>query len=232
MRPRQCIAILALARCSTFLGVSFPGGVAPPRHLEIGLVMDRHPSAQPSPSGPVPFLTRLNTVWHERSLQAFMVIVLAHWAEHLAQAWQIWELGWPVPDARGVLGLWFPWLVTSESLHYGYAVVMLICLWILRRGFVGKSHRWWMISFGIQFWHHIEHGMLQWQAVTGHYFLGSPVPISLVQLWIPRVELHLIYNTAVFIPMVVAMYYHMFPTPDEAGRMRCTCSLVPGPLPA
>lgn len=32
---------------------------------------------------------RLNTAWHERSLQIFMVVVLAHWAEHLAQAYQI-----------------------------------------------------------------------------------------------------------------------------------------------
>jgi len=41
-------------------------------------------------------------------------------------------LGWRPPDARGVLGLWFPWLVASETLHYGYAVVMLIAFWVLR----------------------------------------------------------------------------------------------------
>jgi hypothetical protein len=37
------------------------------------------------------------------------------------------------------------------------------------------------------------------------------------------VELHLFYNTIVFIPMVVAMYYHMFPA-EQAGRVTCTCA--------
>ncbi|HYO16717.1 MAG TPA: hypothetical protein VE685_26265, partial [Thermoanaerobaculia bacterium] len=72
---------------------------------------------------PVTILERLNSVWHERALQLFMVVVLAHWAEHLAQAFQIYALGWSNPEARGVLGLWFPWLVSSEVLHYAYALV-------------------------------------------------------------------------------------------------------------
>src|SRR5215216_2329308 len=48
-------------------------------------------------------LERLNGRWHERALHIFMGVVLAHWAEHLAQAFQIYGLGWPVPQARGVL---------------------------------------------------------------------------------------------------------------------------------
>ena len=47
--------------------------------------------------------------------------------------------------------------------------------------------------------------------------MEGPVPTSLVQMWVPRVELHLFYNTIVFIPMVVAMYYHMFPTGSDAS---------------
>jgi len=47
-----------------------------------------------------------------------MVLVLAHAAEHVLQAVQIYALGWAVPDARGGLGLVFPGLVTSEWLHY------------------------------------------------------------------------------------------------------------------
>ena len=31
-----------------------------------------------------------------------MLVVLGHWAEHIAQAWQIWVLHWPVPKAKGV----------------------------------------------------------------------------------------------------------------------------------
>src|SRR4029453_3333412 len=82
---------------------------------------------------------KINHEWHKPALQFFMVIVLAHWAEHLAKAAQIYILKWPVPESRGVLGLWFPWLVKSEALHYGYALVMLVGLWILPSGFVGSA---------------------------------------------------------------------------------------------
>src|SRR5215469_17921532 len=81
------------------------------------------------------FYEKLNSQWHERALWAFMAIVLAHWGEHLVQAYQIWVLGWPRPQANGILGLWYPWLIKSETLHYGYAVVMLIGIWVLRKGF-------------------------------------------------------------------------------------------------
>ncbi len=71
-------------------------------------------------------------------LQVFMFIVLAHWGEHLFQAYQIYVMGWPRPKANGLLGLWYPWLIKSETLHYGYALVMLIGLWVLRKGFTGR----------------------------------------------------------------------------------------------
>lgn len=182
-----------------------------------------HPASSETPT----FSERLNSTWHERALKLFMVVVLAHWAEHLAQAFQIYALKWPVPESRGVLGLWYPWLVKSEVLHYGYALVMLIGLWVLRTGFVGTSRTWWTAALAIQFWHHIEHALLQIQALTGHNLFHSPVPTSIAQLWIPRVELHLTYNTLVFIPMVVAMYYHMFPPQGEEAHMRCTCAVHP-----
>src|SRR6188768_8262 len=86
-------------------------------------------------------LSWLNSTGHERALHLFMVIVLGHWAEHLLQAFQIYALGWPIPEARGALGYFFPWLVKSETLHYGYALVMLIGLWILRPGFNGVADR-------------------------------------------------------------------------------------------
>jgi hypothetical protein len=172
-------------------------------------------------------IERLNTTGHQRGLQLFLAIVLAHWAEHLAQAYQIYVLGWAPPQAGGVLGLWFPWLVRSELLHYSYALVMLIGLWILRSGFVGRSRTWWMIAFGIQFWHHIEHALLQGQALVGAHLFNSPVPVSIAQLFIPRVELHLIYNSIVFVPMIVAMYFHMFPAAEDASRMQCSCAVRP-----
>ena len=182
--------------------------------------------------GSISLSDRLNGPWHERSLQIFMAIVLAHWAEHLAQAFQVYALRWPVHEARGVLGLWFPWLVHSEVLHYVYAIVMLVGLWIFRRGFVGRAYTWWMVAFGIQFWHHIEHALLQGQAIAGHNLFGASAPTSIVQLWIPRVELHLFYNTLVFIPMIVGMYRHLVPPAAEAMRMQCTCALHVRPAQA
>ena len=169
------------------------------------------------------FYEKLNTTWHERGLQVFMFVVLAHWAEHLFQAYQIYVMHWPRPQANGLIGLWYPWLIKSETLHYGYALVMLIGLWIFRKGFTGRSHTWWMVAFWIQFWHHIEHFLLIYQATTHHNFWGKPVPCSVLQLIFPRVELHLFYNSIVFIPMVVAMYYHIFPPLGEQGNMACTC---------
>jgi hypothetical protein len=170
------------------------------------------------------FYHKLNSVWHKRALQLFMVIVMAHWAEHLAQAVQIYWLGWPRPKAGGFLGLFFPWLVASETLHYGYALIMLIGIWVLRKGFQGLSYKWWIVSLVIQFWHHIEHALLQGQAIAGHNLFHSPVPVSILQLVIPRVELHLFYNAVVFIPMVIAMYYHMFPPEGEEPSRTCTCA--------
>jgi hypothetical protein len=128
-----------------------------------------------------------------------------------------------VPESRGALGLVFPWLVSSELLHYGYALVMLAGLWLLRPGFTGvEDRRWWTIALGIQFFHHIEHALLQLQAIRGQNFFGAPVPTSIVQLWIPRVELHFFYNAIVFVPMLIAMYYHMFP--PAPARQQCTCA--------
>jgi hypothetical protein len=175
--------------------------------------------------GSTTLLERLNGPGHELGLRVFMAIVLAHWAEHLLQAFQIYALGWPVHEARGVLGYFLPWLVHSEVLHYGYALVMLVGVWMLRPGFTGPDdRRWWTIALGIQFFHHIEHALLQTQAILGQPFFGQPVPTSLVQLWVPRVELHLFYNTLVFVPMVIAMYHHMFPPPSVAASQKCSCA--------
>jgi hypothetical protein len=174
---------------------------------------------------PSRLLDRLNAQHHEIALRIFTVVVLAHWAEHLFQAFQIYVLGWPVPKSLGMLGLFYPWLVKSEVLHYGYALVMLAGLWAFRPGFTGvKDRRWWTIALGIQFWHHIEHLLLIIQASIGHNLFGRPVPTSILQLWLPRVELHLFYNAVVFVPMMIGMYYHLFPPAEERPRFQCTCA--------
>lgn len=173
------------------------------------------------------FVTAIRTRWHKAALMTFLVVTLAHWAEHITQAVQVYLLGWPLPESRGVLGLWIPWLVKSEWLHYGYAIVMLAFLFALRPGFTGRAKTWWTAALVIQFWHHIEHLLLLLQALTGTTLAGAAKPTSIVQLIIPRVELHLFYNAVVFIPMVVAMVLHVWPNPVERAGMRCTCAAAP-----
>ncbi|GAA2520089.1 hypothetical protein Ahu01nite_076900 [Winogradskya humida] len=184
--------------------------------------MTAHTGVERPPS----LLTRINTVHHRAALNLFMLVVVAHWAEHVVQAVQIWVLHWPRPQARGLLGIPFPWLISSEWLHYGYALVMLAGLVLLRRGFTGRARTWWNIALGIQVWHHFEHLLLLLQALTGTYLAGRAVPTSLLQLVLPRVELHLFYNAVVFVPMVVAMYLHLHPNRTEFPAMDCSCREV------
>ena len=170
-------------------------------------------TAETSGASATTVIARLNSEYHELALRTFMVIVLAHWAEHLLQGFQIYVLGWPVPEARGALGLFFPWLIKSETaplrLRAGDADRPVDrCGPDSPARSIAAGGRW---RSGIQFFHHIEHGLLQTQALLGHNLFGRPVPTSIAQLWVPRVELHLFYNTIVFVPMVIAMYYHLFP---------------------
>lgn len=180
------------------------------------------PAAQTRLTGPDGLL---NTKYHKAALYAFTFIVIAHWVEHLTQAWQIYVLDWPRPQAGGAIGLAFPWLVTSEWLHYGFAVFMLIGFVLLRHGFVGRARSWWNAAMWIQVWHHFEHLLLLLQAISGSHLLGKPQVTSIAQLVFPRVELHLFYNAIVFAPMVVAMVQHMRPQPHEREQMRCGCAV-------
>ena len=163
----------------------------------------------------------LNTRWHSRALAVYGVVVIGHWSEHIAQAVQIYVLGWPRPKSLGLLGLVWPWLVSSEWMHYGYALVMMISFIVLRHGFHGRSRRWWNAAMWIQIWHHTEHLLLLVQAASGAYLLGSKVPTSILQLVFPRVELHLFYNTIVTIPMIVAMVLHRR---DRDEHAVCGCA--------
>jgi hypothetical protein len=176
-------------------------------------------------SGRGSVLRRLNGEWHRRALAAFMAVVLAHWAEHLLQAWQIWAMGMPRHQALGALGTVWPWLVHSEWLHYGYALVMLAGLLVLYPGMAGRARTWWGIALALQFWHHLEHGLLLAQVMGGWRLGGGTAPTSLIQLVVPRVELHLFYNSVVFVPMVVGMAYHLWPSASEAARVTCGCAL-------
>ncbi len=167
------------------------------------------------PASGLSFLESLNGPWHKRANQIFLAIVLAHWAEHIWQAVQVYLLKWPRSHSHGALGLLFPWLVTSEWLHYGYAFIMLAGLALLCPGFVGRARVWWNTALIIQVWHFFEHALLLVQAMLQKNLFDFPVPVSILQLVMPRVEVHLFYNAIVFIPMVIAMLYHRYPPAGE-----------------
>src|SRR5258707_4817114 len=114
------------------------------------------------------FLAKLNGPWHERALRTFMVIVIAHWAEHLAQAYQVYVLKWAPHQAGGVLGQAFPWLVHSEVLHYGYALIMLAGLLAFLPGFVGQARTWWLLALLVQVLQHIQHPRLHEPGLPRH----------------------------------------------------------------
>lgn len=170
-------------------------------------------------------LERLNATWHRPALWAFIAIVFAHISEHVVQAVQIYALGWEEADSLGLLGLAFPWLVTSEWMHFLYGVLTLAGVALLLPAFVGKAWLFWFLSLAAQLWHYIEHQLLLIQRLLGEYWFGGEVPTSIVQVLVPRVELHLFYNAIVVAPMLIALAYHLYPSEDEAKAARCGCAL-------
>lgn len=173
----------------------------------------------------------LNGPGHQVALLLLMLATAAHWTEHILQAIEIFVLGWPVSDANGALGLIWPWLVKSEWLHYIFALITLVGIVVLRPAFTGEGRTWWTIALAIQIWHHFEHLLLLGQALTGHYLFGATVPTSIIQLIIPRVELHLFYNALVTGPMVMAVLAHRRPVRRWSERPTCTCCRVLSPSP-
>lgn len=171
---------------------------------------------------PLPLL--LNGPWHGRAIAALLLLTAAHWTEHVLQAVQVYVLGWPRAQALGGLGLAFPELVTSEWLHFSDVVATLAILALLRPAFVGQSRRVWNAAIVLETWHAVEHVLLLGQALTHTPLFGATVPTSLVQLIVPRLELHLVYNAIVLVPMSWAIWVHCTrPAPAGAGAPLCGC---------
>ena len=144
---------------------------------------------------------------HTTKLKIFMGVMILHWIEHVAQIYQLYVLHLPRCCAMGFIGQFFPVLMTTEWLHFGFAVLTLAgCVWLLP-GFLGAARNYWLVAYGISVWHLLEHTLLFVQAQTGHFLLGYPMPVSILQLAWPsyRAEIHLFYNTIVTIPMLAAM---------------------------
>lgn len=137
-------------------------------------------------------------------LAAFMIVVGVHWVEHLVQVAQIYLMRTPVPQALGLLGGVWPQLVSSEWLHFTYNLAVLVGASLLLRLFGGSARTWWAVGVWVQVWHFFEHGLLFAQAQGGFTLFGAETQSSVVQLLIPRVELHLFYNAIVTLLLGVA----------------------------
>lgn len=136
--------------------------------------------------------------WTSMKIWVFVALLAGHWLEHLFQAWQVYVMHMPRHCALGLLGMRYPWLVRTESLHFGFAVLTTFGIASLWSTF--SESRWWKAAYAISIWHLFEHTLLFFQAQ-----LGVPQPTSVIQFLVPRIELHLFYNTLVTIPIIVAM---------------------------
>lgn len=142
---------------------------------------------------------------NEWMLRIFAALMVAHWLEHIVQAYQVWGLGYERHHAGGLLGQVFPWLMHSEWLHFAYAVLTFLGLLVLYRAFSGPALVWWKVALIIQAWHLVEHTLLFAQAQGGFLLFGAKEPTSVLQVFFPRIELHLFYNSVVTVPIVIAM---------------------------
>jgi hypothetical protein len=150
----------------------------------------------------------VNGKHYSKYLLVFNLIVLSHFAEHVTQIIQVYILHWERKQSLGLLGLWQPWLLHSEWLHYGHALFMLIGLYLLSFSVVSKAKWWWNLSVKLAFYHHIEHFIILSQAIAHYNLFNSSTPTSIVQaMGVPRIELHFFYNLMVLLPMLVSLYF-------------------------
>lgn len=155
------------------------------------------------------WLTRIVNPRHVLALALYLVVVVGHASEHVVQVVQAFVLDWPRPEALGLLGFYYPQLVTSEVLHFSYNLIQLAGLLLLAKGFHGRARRWWKGAMIAQTWHFFEHLLLQVQWLTGHFLFGASKQISIGELLLPRIELHFIYVLLVTIPTLLAVYHYV-----------------------
>jgi hypothetical protein len=165
----------------------------------------------------------LNGPWHAPALLLFFSPILFHMSEHFVQIVQLYMLQIDRADALGIVGIWFPAAVQSEGLHFSFAVFTLAGLVLLRPAFEGRARFWWSVALTVEFWHQFEHVILLFQRVTGEFFFGAVMPTSIVQVLVPRIELHLMYNTLVFVPMLIAVSAHLYPAASARVTSICGC---------
>lgn len=186
--------------------------------------MSIHALARARRQGPVHGLVIdvLNGSSHLPSLLIYLLIVGGHFAEHALQIVQVFVLGWDRPDAGGLLGLLFPTAAANETLHFTYNTLQITGLILLAPGFrqAPLALRWWLAALVLQSWHWLEHAFLIWQHATGIYFYGAIKQMSILERFVPRVELHFAYNLLAFVPTMVAFALYLRARSSANGARR------------
>lgn len=139
-------------------------------------------------------------------MTTLIIISIAHFIEHVAQILEVYLFNIPREKALGILGMLYPWLMKSETLHYVLALYMLVAIYWYSDRFRGKARKYWNFAFWSQTWHHFEHLLLIAQATTGYYLFGANKPTSVGQLFVSKIELHFFYNLIIFILMMRALW--------------------------
>jgi hypothetical protein len=140
-------------------------------------------------------------------MKIFGTIMIVHWLEHLFQAYQVYVLHMNRTCALGMLGMKYPWLIRTESLHFVFALLTFAGMIYAGRHyfeseFAGKT---WVLGLFAAAWHGFEHLVLFLQAATHTYFFDRTEPTTIIQLVVPRIELHLFYNSIITILALTAL---------------------------
>jgi hypothetical protein len=168
----------------------------------------------------------INGPWHGRALLILFAVIFFHMFEHVVQTVQVYVLDVDRADALGLLGIWMAELIRSEAVHFGFSVYTLGSILLTGGPAVGMARSFGLVALAVQSWHLFEHSQLILQRTTDSFFFGASEPTSLAQFLVPRVELHFIYNGAVFSALVIALLLHAYPPRGEASRSRCACAMV------
>lgn len=130
-----------------------------------------------------------------------VVSQLGHVVEHIVQVFQIHVLDMRAPDARGLLSP-----LDTEWVHFLWNDWILIAIALLLVAYPGIRSLWVAAAFST--WHAIEHAYL----VAGYLVTGISGQPGLLAaggligggLPISRPDLHLLYNLAELIPLLLA----------------------------
>lgn len=128
-------------------------------------------------------------------------ILYFHLFEHLTQIVQLYLLGWARMDSLGIIGLVFPILIRSEILHYLFSLFNVVFMLPL-----SKKNKYYYFATILALFHHVEHFGLLMQYLTKDYWFNEAKPMTWLEQFIPRIELHLMYNLIVLSPIILFHY--------------------------